>query len=371
MRSLRKQLCPRQPPLAPCRRPRPRTSGGPSSALRGRGGGCQKSRTQGPTLGRRDGVPGAATALTRRLKELRRRHPLGEADLPQVVTHRRRRQLRLQLWWGLARSRGRLVARQPLGPVRCRLEALQLPLPVRAPVPTVAEGAATGRRAGRREEEHTEGCQGSSGPRPSSSRTPEPPPPRPHLPAWGGPFMSVLCGSSPTEAPSGGFRGSPSVLPISSEVTAPSAAGEQPSAPAGWWGGQGHPAPWGRRKHRQPPPAQHPALPSPGTSVSFSSLGGFCSSILPPASLGGARGCRKGREIHQCGNKGPFPNPLTHKGQDSPPSKVWEGVSAKRPCAPPGTHCTLQVPPKSGGGQHSDAPGQPGFQHGAGRAGNA
>lgn len=37
--------------------------------------------------------------------------------------------------------------------------------------------------------------------------------------------MPVLSGSGPAEAPSGGFRGSPSALPISSEAMTPSAAG--------------------------------------------------------------------------------------------------------------------------------------------------
>lgn len=86
--------------------------------------------------------PRATTTLTCGLEELHRSHPLGEANLRQVVARW------LWLWGGLARTLGGLVPRQPLGPVGRRLEALQLPLPVRAPVPTVAEGTATGRCAG-------------------------------------------------------------------------------------------------------------------------------------------------------------------------------------------------------------------------------
>lgn len=74
----------------------------------------------------------AVVTLTRRLEELRWRHPLGEANLCQAVTRQ------LWLWGELAGPWGRpwagpvggLVPRQPLGPVGHRLEALQLPLPV-------------------------------------------------------------------------------------------------------------------------------------------------------------------------------------------------------------------------------------------------
>lgn len=82
--------------------------------------------------------PRAVTALTCRLEELCWGHPLREADLCQAVP--------CQLWLRgelgglrghlgglrgrLARPIGGLVAHQPFGPVRHRLKALQLPLPV-------------------------------------------------------------------------------------------------------------------------------------------------------------------------------------------------------------------------------------------------
>lgn len=156
VRSLRKQLYPHQPappPPAPHQRTRLRTSGGPSSALWG-GGVRDKggSPSQVGHPGKRDGDPNIATALTCRLKELRRSHPLGEADLCQVIP------CHFQLWGGLARTLRGLVARQPLRPVGRWLKALQLLLPVRAPVPTVAESAAVCRCArGKR------GCQGHTG----------------------------------------------------------------------------------------------------------------------------------------------------------------------------------------------------------------
>lgn len=96
-----------------------------------------------PKVGRGGSLMCTGTTLTRWLKELHRRHPLGEADLCQLITHRP------QLRGGLTGTLGGLLPPQPFQPVGRRLEALQLPLPVQAPVPTVAEGAAAGWRAGR------------------------------------------------------------------------------------------------------------------------------------------------------------------------------------------------------------------------------
>lgn len=64
------------------------------------------------------------TALTCRLEELRWGHPLGEANLCQTVA------CHLWLRGRLARPIRGLVAHQPFRPVRHRLKALQLPLPV-------------------------------------------------------------------------------------------------------------------------------------------------------------------------------------------------------------------------------------------------
>lgn len=252
------------------------------------------------------------TALTRRLKELRWSHPLGEADLRQVVTHR------LQLRGGLAGTLGGLVPHQLLRPVGRRLKPLQLPLPVRAPVPTVAEGAAAGRRAkvGGGHNTRTRGVR--------DTRKPPPAPTAPRHPL--NPLVLTcrpgevpLCPCSLAPAPRRLLRGvsggPPPRCPSPPRPRPHRLPGERLSATAGWEGMMTktwHPRVGGTA----PAPPQHPVLGSPGASASFCSLGGFCSSILPPASLGGGPRLGGG-EIHQHRAKGTLPQ--TPPGHTHPP----------------------------------------------------
>lgn len=294
VRSLRKQLCPHRPappPPAPRRPTRLRTSGGPSSAL-WEGGVRDKGVSPGwaghPGRGDRD--PSAATALTRRLEELRRSHPFGEADLRQVIA------CRLQLLGGLARTLGGLVAHQPFGPVGCRLKALQLPLPMRAPVPTVAEGTAAGWHAG--------GEKGVSG----TCGTPPPAPCHPLSPPvlTCQPGEAPLCLCSPAPAPQRLLQGVSGGPPL----RCPSPLRARPHRlPVKWVSATSGGGRWGGARESASFP-QHPAMPH--THLERPRPSPCWAASVRPSCLrrpsGEARGC-KGGEIHQHRDVEALPQP--------------------------------------------------------------
>lgn len=208
--------------------------------------------------------------------------------------------------------------------------------------------------------------------------------------------MSVLSGSGPAEAPSGGFRGSPSALPISSEATAPSAVGRGgvtttgetgtgPQSPAlahlvrprpsPRWAPSVHPSclwrPWGataaggtsvstRGDDTFPgvPAAPHDPLSSKGQGSLFPSLSarkvcGLSDWECPPGAGGGSLlpggpGHPLASPITLC-PPGPPPSPgsdtLTHLGQPSPQVtsiKPWEKWGPVTPAlshtSTPGSH---------------------------------
>lgn len=157
----------------------------------------------------------------------------------------------------------------------------------------------------------TEGVRDTRNPPPHPITGPTSPPQtsHPHLLAPPGPFVSVLSGSGPAVAPSGGFRGSPSELPISSEDAAASAVGKAAIST----GREGHPDPTGLggRAPGPPPsilPRAHLARPRPCPRCAVS-VHPFC--LLRPS--GEARGCQ-GTKAMSWGGLQSHPAPLPPEG---------------------------------------------------------
>lgn len=172
-------------------------------------------------------------------------------------------------------------------------------------------------------------------PRPITGPTSPPQTSHPHLLAPPGPFVSVLSGSGPAVAPSGGFRGSPSELPISSEDAAASAVGKAAIST----GREGHPDPTGLggRAPGPPPsilPRAHLARPRPCPRCAVS-VHPFC--LLRPS--GEARGCQGTKAMSWGGLGGVTepscpPPPRGHKKSISPETKnQWLHIPSLRPSA--------------------------------------